>query len=350
MKTFRTLTLTAFAAAALAGSPAVAQVVGPGLSGFNRVTLLGNSDTFVSVPFARPEAAAGLVQTVSGNRITLKGVPGWQAGQFVFGGAVTDTFYALVTSGAAEGSTFVITNNDTNSIIVELDGGTIEGLTADDRISIIPFWTLGTLFAGGQGVHASPTPGEHRTEVLFPDLNATGINASASRVFYLYNGVWLEVGQGAAVKDHEIIPSDSYVIVRHNIAAATELVCGGGVVSGNLLVPLGVNTSGKRDNPLALQRPTVVTLAGSGLVASGAFSASPSPGVRTDELLVFDNAFVRQNKSAAATYYYWNNAWRKIGAGSANFDNAAVFTPGTGFIIRKNSSAIAPTWTNSPNY
>lgn len=82
----------------------------------------------------------------------------------------------------------------------------------------------------------------------------------------------------------------------------------------------------------------------------GAFAASPSPGNRTDELLVFDNAVARQNKAASAIYYYWSGAWRKVGAGTTNFDNTPVFTPGAGFIIRKNTGTAAPAWTNSANY
>jgi len=113
---------------------------------------------------------------------------------------------------------------------------------------------------------------------------------------------------------------------------------------------LGVNPSVKRDNFLGLQRPNSFTLAASGLVSSGAFTASTSLLSRTDELYVYDNALVKQNKSASAIYFYWNNGWRKVGAGSALFDNTTVFTPGTGFIIRKKAGSTSPFWLNIPNY
>jgi uncharacterized protein (TIGR02597 family) len=333
-----------------AGLPASADVVGPGYSGINRVTLPGTSDSIVCASFARPDAAAGLVLGVSGNRVTFKGAPGWSDNQFVAGGAVTDSFYLLVGSGPKEGANYFITANDANSVTVDLEGDTLTGLAADHRLSIVPHWTLATLFPGGAGVHASPSPGERRTEILFPNFNSTGINASASRTFYFWSGSWREVGQGMAVRDNEIVFADNYFIVRHNFPTATEWVSQGQVVPVRLVTWLGVNAAGKRDNYLGLERPVAVTLGASGLVASGAFAASPSPGNRTDELLVFDNGVARQNKSAAATYYYWNGAWRKVGAGSASFDDTPVFAPGQGFVIRKNAAASAPAWSNSPNY
>ena len=56
--------------------PLVAANVTTEPSGFYKVTLLGNSDTFVSLPFARSKAACGLVQSVAGNVVTVKNSPG----------------------------------------------------------------------------------------------------------------------------------------------------------------------------------------------------------------------------------------------------------------------------------
>ena len=86
MKTIRFISQLA---ALLLIAPAMhAQVVGPGYSGINRITLPGLSDTILSTPFARPDAAAGLALSFAGNVITFQGSPGWTANQFVAGGAV----------------------------------------------------------------------------------------------------------------------------------------------------------------------------------------------------------------------------------------------------------------------
>jgi len=215
---------------------------------------------------------------------------------------------------------------------------------------VIPYWTLGSLFPGGAGVHVSPSGTELRTEILIPDPNATSIATANPRFFHCLNGTWMEKGQPAVSKNSVALLPDSFFIVRHHIATATEFLANGAIVTSQLRIPIGVSPATKRDNFLALQRPTPCTLAGLGLTASGAFASSPSTLVRTDELLVYDNTLVRQNKAPSAVYFYWNNGWRKVGGGTALYDNAIVFPPGTGFIVRKATGTAAPFWMNSPNY
>ncbi|HEX2749361.1 MAG TPA: TIGR02597 family protein [Verrucomicrobiales bacterium] len=327
-----------------------AQVLSPGLSGFQRLTLPGNSDSYLSTPFARPAAATAVVQSVTGNVITVKGVTPWSPGQFVnHGGPQDDTFYVLIVSGAGAGSSFPVSANDATSLTVDLDGGTLNA-AANDRLAIIPYWTLGTLFPAGAGVHVSPSTAELRSEIILPDLNALTLAGGTPKVFYCLNGDWVEEGASLAAKNNQVLLPDSLFIVRHNIPAATEMLSNGAVVTARLQTPLGVNPSSKRDNFLGLQRPTAFTLAASGLASSGAFAASPSILNRTDELYIYDNALARLNKSPSAIYFYWNNGWRKVGGGTALFDSALLFTPGTGFMIRKSAGSIPPSWLNLPNY
>ena len=122
-----------------------------------------------------------------------------------------------------------------------------------------------------------------------PDLDGIGINLSAARTYYYWSGAWRQVGQGTANKSDDVLLPDAYVIVRHNVADSTTVTCNGAVWMAKLAVPLAVQAGNKQDNFVALVRPTNVSLNDSGLVSSGAFSPSPSPGARTDELLVFDD-------------------------------------------------------------
>jgi uncharacterized protein (TIGR02597 family) len=348
MKPLPILTLAGLCATAATLS---AQVQMPGLTGFQRLSLPGNSDSFISTPYARPEAASGLVLNITGNDVAFRGTPGWTPGQFVYAaGTQPDHYYLLIQSGPAAGASYPITASAAGTVTVDTSEESLATVAAGHRAAIIPHWTLGTLFPGGSGVHPSSTPANRATEVMFPNQNATTINSSPTAIFYYFSGSWREIGQGTALRDDTIVFPDSYLIVRHNIAASTQYQCQGAVIRSSLRSPIGINPAAKRDNHLALQRPAETTLGASGLISSGAFAASPSPGVRTDELLVFDNALARKNKSASAIYYYWNSAWRKVGGGTASFDNAAVFTPGSGLILRKNTAGVSPTWINIPNY
>jgi uncharacterized protein (TIGR02597 family) len=106
----------------------------------------------------------------------------------------------------------------------------------------------------------------------------------------------------------------------------------------------------QQDNAVALTRPVTVSLDASGLISSGAFASSPLPGSRTDELQIFDNTVALKNKSSSAIYYYWSNAWRRVGAGTTDVGSDGVFVPGSGIVIRKATNNAAATWLNSPTW
>jgi uncharacterized protein (TIGR02597 family) len=122
----------------------------------------------------------------------------------------------------------------------------------------------------------------------------------------------------------------------------------GAVAISKLSLPLRALAADPQDNSVGLIRASAVTLNNSGLISSGAFLASPLPGTRTDELLKFDNSIAEKNKTSSAIYYYWSNAWRRVGAGSTDFGDTPVFTPGTGLIIRKATNEPSVIWTNAP--
>src|SRR5438094_221457 len=76
--------------------------------GFTTTTLLGSSDTFISIPFIRPPEFIGGIASASGSIITVAGNP-WTANQFVYGGTQHNHYYALIGpisgTGTKEGHT-----------------------------------------------------------------------------------------------------------------------------------------------------------------------------------------------------------------------------------------------------
>jgi len=138
--------------------------------------------------------------------------------------------------------------------------------------------------------------------------------------------------------------------VRQNTSTSTEMVANGVVLPGKFRLAVRRDALARQDNVLALPRPNAVSLNASGLIESGAFRASSTPGSRLDELFVFDNTSVAKNKSASATYYYWNGAWRKVGAGTTDVGTDAAFQPGTGVILRTGVAATSTFWTTQAAY
>jgi uncharacterized protein (TIGR02597 family) len=314
-----------------------------------KIDLAGNSDTWVSLPFARPPAFLGLVSSVSEDTIVAGGDPRWTPGQWVYAaGTQTNSYCLLIRSGAKEGFYFPIVGNGPDTLTVNLSDDSLSGLVSGDRIAIVPYWTLGTVFPGGDGVNASPTPGDRKSEVLF--FEGSGVNLSASRTFYYWNNGWRQVGAGGDLKNDEVILPDGMILVRHNSSTSTRLTVRGLVLLTKWVVRLETGHVAQRDNFVALPRPVNVSLKDSGLIESGAFRASPMPGSRTDELLVYDHSVIGKNKSPSATYFYWNKAWRRVGAGSLDVGTDEVFLPGKGVIIRKGPAPNTAAWVNLPAY
>jgi len=322
-------------------------------AGFYSIALSSNSDTVVSLPFCRPAVFVGQIVSVASNVIAVTGNPNWTANQFVYAaGTQSNTYYAFLNTGSGAGNHFTITNNTTNTLSLDLGSGSLTNVAVSNSVAIIPFWTLGTALSVGAGILDSPRPGNRSTEILVPDLAGVGTNLSAGRMYYHWNGNWRAVGQGNGVKDDDVLLSDTYFIVRHNLASNTVLTTFGAVPMKQLQIALATDAVKKRDNSVALARPAVATLTQSMLYESGAFTASSATNAHTDELLTFDNTLAQKNKTPTAIYYYWSNAWRQVGAGTNDVGSVPIFAPGTGVIVRKNTNSGSPTvrWINLPNY
>jgi uncharacterized protein (TIGR02597 family) len=321
------------------------------MGGFLRLTLLGNSDNILSIPFGRAPAISLLVGSTSGNVITVSSAPGWTANQFVYtSGTQSNTYFVRFTSGAATGRIYPITANGANTLTIDPGSDSLASVASSDAFSIEAYWTLNTVFPNGNGVNISPTAGNRNTEVLIPDLSSAGINLSAAKIYFLNAGLWKQVGQGNTSHDDDILQPNAFFIVRHNVTTNTVLAAVGRVITSPITITLQTQTGVLQDNCIGLQRPVPVSLNDSGLISSGAFSQSPTPGNRTDELLTFDNSVVARNKSSSASYYYWSNAWHQVGDGTTDVGTNQIFQPGTGVIIRKGTNNVSPAWTNSATW
>ncbi len=90
-------------------------------AGFCQLTLLGSSDTILSLPFARPKAAWGGVNSASGSTVQALGAPNWTVNQFVYAaGTQPNTYYLRFDSGAKAGFYYPITANASSTLTVNL--------------------------------------------------------------------------------------------------------------------------------------------------------------------------------------------------------------------------------------
>jgi len=362
-----------FLLVALAGW-AQAQTVATDPVGAITLTLKGNSDTFISLPFNRPVALETTVQNVSGNTINIAGSANLTPGQFVYAaGTQSNTYYVQFTSGARAGMYYTVTANGASSITIDPNGdaGFSGNVSTSDGFRVIPYWTLNTLFPSGQGINGSPSfgLGSRNTQLLFPDNSTPGINRSPSSSYFYYNGTanggagWRQASALVTTLFNDtILYPDNFFIVRNNIAGDTSLVLVGAVPMSPLATPIA--TSGNnvdQDIFIGLPVPANVTLVGSNLFQSGTFTGSSSFSLpaRQDQLLVFDDTSALQNRSPSTIYFYYTGSsnggpgWRKASDLVTNIvDTAAIFVPGKGYILRKKGTATPQTsiWTFTPSY
>jgi len=342
----------------LSGAPSLAQTVTTDPVGFIPITAKGNSDTYISLPLHRNPVFQGTVSSVNGNTLTLS------AAAFA-SNAYKDSHFALIVSGAKEGMWYTITGNAEATLALDLAGDSLGTAVSNGTvIRIIPFWTLDTLFPSGLGIKPSPTflP---QTLVLFPDQSRAGTQLAVTDAFFYYSGTsfggagWRKFGAPATdLAGAERLMPDSYLIVRHETAGDTTITLPGAVQMSRLansLVTLAADTP--QDNALSLNVAVPTTLTQSQLFESGVFAPSPVIDVPVDELLIFDNDAVQQNKQPAIYYYYSGSAnngpgWRLKGNLSDIQDGNQVFLPGKGYIVRKAASSqpSAAVWTVRPSY
>lgn len=339
-----------------------AQEVTSGIFGYYKLSFLSNSDTFVSIPFARLPTTTAAYASTNGSAVQVQGAPGWTTNQFVYAAGVqSNTYYARFDSGALEGRYYTITSNDSASLTLALGSDSLSGATAGDTISILPYWTFATVFTytgnptNWNGIHVSTSPGAQKTSILVRQLTGIGKNLIPAATYYLFSNAptvatWRRFPATTNNND-DILPPNTHMIIRNNSYDATYISYGD-VLLKKAVIPQRVSATNQQDNYLGLPRPILLTLNDLGLQTNVNFVQSPSQGLLRDQILVFDNSTTGKNKIPIGTYYYLTNAgWRKVSGGSTvDYGTSNVFLPAAGFILRKTTNTVTPVWTNSPTY
>lgn len=329
-----------------------------------RLRLRGNSDTTVSLPLQRPAILEAAIQSRSGTSLTLTGsVPALPA----------EGAYVLVLSGALEGAVLPAVSRVDQTVVIDASGYDLSALHTEaanganqgDFIALVPYWTLDTVFPAGAGIQISASRLVAKTQILCYDETIVGTNqAAASTYFYFVGNVtypagWYRFGDMTALRGNTRLPPHRYFIVRHpsGVADTEVLVTGALRMAGYRLPVATLQASRDQDNFSALPVPVPITLNASGLHESGAFASSPSRFTAVDQLLVYDNTVVGQNKAASAVYFYfagngtYNAGWYLFGDMNQSAGTVTL-KPGTGFVIRKHGTTTAETrvWHGLPTY
>jgi uncharacterized protein (TIGR02597 family) len=330
-----------------------------------QLNLLGNSDTLVSLPLLRPAVAESPVSVQAGSVLTLV---------TTLPTLPPEGAFILILTGSLEGAVLPITSVSAGVATVaagsynlaSLKTETATGPGLGDLAAVVPYWTLDTVFPAGRGLNVSTDPVTHASEVLLYNDAVAGTNFTPSATYYYFAGNstqaagWYQTGSTVPQGTLRLVPQQ-YFTVRNNLAGTTQLMVCGAVQMGGYRVPLLVvqaNTS--QDNLVSLPVPLATTLGGpggTGLFESGAFAASTSNLLLSDEVLLYDNTAIGHAKAPYATFYYFAGSstkaagWYRVGS-TTTLANGFVLNPGQGMVIRKKGAGPASVafWGAVPPY
>lgn len=325
--------------------------------GFLKFDCPANADTVVSVPFHRAPRWAGRLLSAPSDegggvfRLALKDTPSFAANELK---ATPHLLFCRDPAGP-QGRHFPIIAHGASSIDISAGAADLNGLAIDSRISVIPAWTLDSLFPAATQTtfHAStgPLATQRVSELLFFDNTTVGTSLAPTRRFYVTASGWFEAGTFLAAGSTVIAPGQAFLIRHPAGVAATTFVPNQQVYGGKVTLEIPVANGKSRDTMLSPPRPVSLTL-GRLDFAPGDFveSASTAPVDRKDQLLVYDNSQTGQNKLPVATYFRSGGQWRRDGTNAVS--DSVVIEPSAGLLLRKAAGGADTVvlWKNAPVY
>jgi uncharacterized protein (TIGR02597 family) len=335
-------------------------------TGSLNIAMVPGSDMYLSIPFTRAPVYCGTVQSTAGsNCITVQGAPGWIDGQWQNG-----SNYVVFTSSSKEGAVYEITNNSSDTLMVrtgdlDVDFGCedLTGVSTGDQLAIIPFWTLGTAFPGGEGITPSlnTSASGRRTQLLFLDAHEGSGIYRIPQIFYFYN-FWRRsyptTPSSSNFNDVVIYPDRHFIARQPTNVTTVTFVPSGTVVqyaTRTCLFQQRAFTFGQLgfsgDNYVANYHSTTQTLNQSNLAsASTASNPNANPPTINDLLFVYDNSYAVFNKTPSHIYFYDVDHWADLNNPPYSVDRGGdpVFAPGNGVTIRKKTNSTSSVWSNPP--
>ncbi|MBE7497900.1 MAG: TIGR02597 family protein [Verrucomicrobiaceae bacterium] len=335
VQTLGVLALLGLSSQSLAQTTAASDPVG-----FVTVNVPANSDAVLAVPLSRASVFKGVIQSISGNTITVAGTsPAWTTNQFVqaLPGQV-NTYAVQIASGTKEGMTGKVTANAANSVTIQLDPAedlsgvqteAVNGAGNGDHIDILPYWTPASLITSAVS---------NGSQILLLEATTAGINLSSSGSFGFDSGAWVDENTFEAA-DHAPLAFGRAFIFR-NGGASVGISMAGSVPMTKHRIIIRSFGAGDQDVAVGFSSPVPTRIGSVGLSFT-----------EDDQLLVFDNTASGQNKSASQVLYYTTgDGW--VDETFSPVGTSFMLQPGQGYIFRKKGTGAAGTfvWTALQSY
>lgn len=354
-----TLTIVLAATSFACGRIEAERIASP-VMGFVKQRTVVSSDTVFGLPMHATPAWAGAIANLSGSELTLEA-------SLDVGALTAKPHYLQVITGDLKGYRFDVTANTATTVMADPNTNAnleAQGLKAGDAIKVIPFWTLGTLFPGGEGIVPSTDP--YSPACLLRSFNAGEVGTDhLPTTSYLYYGGnhesvakgWYDINDFAAgLQDDVPLSPETHIIIRNGAGAAEDFLVQGQVPTTELGTAVGrfeVDTI--QDNLVINPYPVDITLGAAGLIENGAVEGSPDPYNPTD-LVRFLGAPSGYDPLPTSSYLYYSGdavakGWYDINDFGAGLQDGLRIPAGGAFIIRKGRGAAGTVmWLPKPPY
>ena len=332
--------------------------------GYTSLSIPAGSDTTISPSLSQAPLLQGASTDISGSVISI--TTGAADHAFINGGGDPNSkTYVLVRSGSLTGLRFPVTANTGTNVTVNGGATTLsdQGFLSGNLISVIPYWTLNTLFPAGLGVGASADLVNPTSFVLFSDQVNIAANRAPSKLYLYFAGDaenypdypagWYDNDNLDGGLQNTVAVDPSVLMTIRNSPAASVTVTGE-VPSVPLATKFLTSATVANDELLGAPYPIDTTLQNSGLLAAIAPSADlVNP---TDFVLVYNDTATGFNKAPGKLYFYFSGDaenYPDYPAGwydNDNLDGGLVTDPvlkgGRCFAVRKAPGVAAVnTWT-----
>ena len=186
----------------------------------NNGSVPADTDVTISIPLLKSAVYTGTVSSVTGSDVDISGTPN-------FASLTSVPHVMVVENNTKSGVVGLITANDTNTLTVSLQAGqSLTGLTAGDKVSVRPAWTV-LNFLGNQlpvGTQLQAWSGTGQGIVLAPDLifEWDGTNWVDTNSFEPADNTVLFPGEGFFLRSlsaiSNLVVSGEVPLAKHNIA------------------------------------------------------------------------------------------------------------------------------------
>ncbi len=334
--------------------------------GYVKIPSQVSTDRPFSIPFDRPAVYAGTIADISNNTLTLDQAD-FTPGDFVYTPQTQpNTYFLSVRTGTLQGKTYDILSNGGETVTTDPNHPSNnlqqQGIAIGDRVRILPYWTLGTLFPSGEGVAVSIDPFSPDGLILVRDPSEAGIRRAPSKAYlFLDDGEptsaagWYDADDLAAgLKNDVALSREAFYVLRNQGSANLVTQVEGDVPEVSFTTEIGNLVSGQpHDNYVSSPFPVAMSLAQSQLFESGAFAASSDPFTPTDLLLTYDlNNITGLRPAPSKAYLYYQgtgiDGWYDANTLAGPVDSENVFISGGAFIIRKAAATAGTTTWRAP--